>query len=182
MNLKPQDIMVALKLCTYPGSRPPLSQIALDLAMSVSEVHAALKRLQNARLIHGPELKEKPNVSALEEFLVHGLKYAFPVERGEITRGVLTSYAAEPLRREVAPGNDPPPVWPFTGGHDKGVALRPLYKTAPIAALRDPALYELLVLVDAIRDGRMRERKLAERLLTQRLKQTDAQSQSRTAH
>jgi DNA-binding Lrp family transcriptional regulator len=107
MNLKPQDIMVALKLCTYPGARPPLSQVAVDLAMSASEVHAALKRLQNAHLIHGPELKEKPNVSALEEFLVHGLKYAFPVERGEITRGVLTSYAAEPLRREVAPGNDP---------------------------------------------------------------------------
>jgi hypothetical protein len=182
MNLKPQDIMVALKLCTYLGSRPPLSQVALDLAMSASEVHAALKRLQNARLIHGAELKEKPNVSALEEFLVHGLKYAFPVERGEMTRGVLTSYAAEPLRGEVALGNDPPPVWPFTGGPDKGIALRPLYKTAPIAALRDPALYELLALVDAIRDGRMRERKLAERLLTQRLHKSDAQSQSRTAH
>ena len=79
--------MVALKLCTYSAGRPPLSKVALDLAMSASEVHAALKRLQNAHLIHGPELKLKPNVSALEEFLVHGAEYAFPAERGEITLG-----------------------------------------------------------------------------------------------
>jgi len=36
-------------------------------------------------------------------------------------------------------------------------------KNVPHAALRDPALYELLALVDAIRDGRASERNLAER-------------------
>jgi len=41
-------------------------------------------------------------------------------------------------------------------GDTRGIALEPLYKTAPIAALRDPVLYEFLALVDAIRDGRAR--------------------------
>jgi len=167
--LKPQDVMVALKLCTYASGRPPFSQIALDLGMSPSEVHAAVKRLESAHLIHGTELKGKPNLSALEEFLLHGVKYAFPAKRGEMTRGVATSYAAEPLRRQISSGDEPPPVWPYAEGRDRGVSLSPLYKTAPFAALRDPVLYEYLALVDAIRDGRMRERALAERGLIQRL-------------
>ena len=170
MNLKPQDMVVALKLCTYRSSRPPFSQVAFDLAMSASEVHAAVKRLQSARLVHGSELNGRPNVSALEEFLIHGIKYAFPAERGGITRGILTSYAAEPLRHEISPGNEPPPVWPYPQGHDRGIAFQPLYKSVPLAALRDPALHEYLALVDAIRDGRTRERKIAERELSHRLK------------
>ena len=36
-----------------------------------------------------------------------------------------------------------------------------LYKSVPKAAARDFKLYELLVLVDAIRDGRAREKKIA---------------------
>jgi hypothetical protein len=47
----------------------------------------------------------------------------------------------------------------------RGVAFAPLYKMAPIAALRDPVLYEQLALIDAIRDGRARERQLAEQEL-----------------
>ena len=37
------------------------------------------------------------------------------------------------------------------------------------AALQDPRLYELLALVDAIRDGRAREREIAVRELTSRI-------------
>ena len=172
MALKPQDVMVALKLCAYPSVRPPFSQVGLDLGMSPSEVHGAVKRLQRAHLVHDAALRERPNISALEEFLVHGLKYAFPAERGAMSRGVLTSYAAEPLRHQVSPGDEPPPVWPYADGKDRGMSLQPLYKTAPFAALRDPVLYEYLALVDAIRDGRMRERLLAQKELVLRLQQS----------
>ena len=44
-----------------------------------------------------------------------------------------------------------------------------LHKSAPAAA-KDPALYELLALIDAVRDGRVRERKLAEKELSTRLR------------
>ena len=63
-------------------------------------------------------------------------------------------------------------MWPFPDGHHRGVSLDPLYKTAPAAALRDPFLYELLALIDALREGRARERKLAEKELIARIRQT----------
>jgi len=181
MNLKPQDIMVALKLCTYDSKRPPMSMIAIDLNMSPSEIHAAIKRLQQARLLHGSELHDKPNISALEEFLLHGVKYAFPAEHGEVTRGLPTSFAAPPLKDEIVSGDELPPVWPWRDGETRGIALEPLYRTAPAAALRDPILYELLALVDAIRDGRARERKIAEKELISRLRTENVKAQSRTA-
>jgi hypothetical protein len=108
-------------------------------------------------------------MAALEEFLVHGVKYVFPAKRGEPTRGVPTSYAAQPLRQVIAPGDEPPPVWPYAAGTKRGTAFEPLYKMAPKAALRDPVLYEYLALVDALRDGRARERKLAEEMIVARL-------------
>lgn len=89
--------MVALKLLGYAGGRPPFAQIANDLSMSPSEVHAAMRRAQAAHLVHGPELSDRPNLSALEEFLIHGIKYSFPAEHGTLSRGIPTSYAAEPL-------------------------------------------------------------------------------------
>ncbi len=138
--------------------------------MSPSEVHAAVKRAQRSHLLHGPELGERPNLSAIEEFLIHGLKYAFPAERGEPTRGVPTSYAAEPLRKVIVQGNELPPVWPYPAGSRRGIAFEPLYRQAPKAALRDPVLHEFLALVDALRDGRARERKLAEEMLLSRLR------------
>jgi hypothetical protein len=161
MVLKPQDIVVVLKLCGYGSSRPPFAQIAGDLVMSPSEVHGALKRAQAAHLVHGSEMNSRPNLSAIEEFLIHGVKYAFPAEHGGSTRGLPTSHAAAPLNRLIAAGDDPIPVWPHPEGKKRGIALAPLYKTVPDAALRDQALYQKLALVDALRDGRVRERKLA---------------------
>lgn len=146
-----------------------MSVIAADLGLSPSEVHAAIKRLHQARLLHGPEMRDKPNYAALEEFLLHGLKYVFPAEHGPVTRGVPTSYAAHPLKDEIVLGDELPPVWPWRDGQTRGIALEPLYKTAPRAALRDSVLYELLALVDAVRDGRARERNIAERELLKRL-------------
>jgi hypothetical protein len=124
-----------------------------------------MKRAQAARLVHGPELSNRPNLSALEEFLIHGIKYSFPAEHGTLSRGIPTSYAAEPLSRLIAPSDDPIPVWPYARGQRRGIALVPLYKMVPSAALKDPVLYEQLALIDAIRDGRPRERQLAEREL-----------------
>ena len=174
--------MVVLKLCGYQRKRPPMSIVAADLNMSPSEIHAAIKRLQQARLLHGPEMEDKPNLSAIEEFLLHGVKYAFPAEHGQVTRGLPTSFAAPPLKSDIVPGDELPPVWPWRDGETRGIAFEPLYKTAPAAALRDPLLYELLALVDAIRDGRARERKLAEKQLIDRLHVGNVKAQSRSAH
>lgn len=175
MILKPQDIVVALKLCGYaPITRPPYGTIAAELKMSASEINSAVQRLKAFRLLHSPEMSEKPNLSALEEFLIHGVKYAFPATRGGMTRGMPTSYAAEPLCRLIKAGSEPVPVWADPQGTTRGIALAPLYKTVPEAAKLDSLLYERLALIDAIRDGRERERNLAEKELKNRLEQIEA--------
>ena len=164
----------ALKLIAAESDRPPYSQLAGELAISPSEVHASAKRAQLARLLHGPELNSRPNFAAIEEFLVHGLKYAFPPKRGELTRGIPTSYAAEPLRSLIPQGDEPAPVWHYENGKQRGVAFEPLYKAAPVAALRDLLFYEYLALADALRDGRSREKRYAEEELHRRFRQASA--------
>ena len=178
MVLKPQDVYVALKLAAAQSRRPPYARLAAELGMSASEVHACVKRAAASGLLHGMELQYRPNRTALEEFLVHGLKYAFPPERGVVSRGVPTSYAAEPLRSLVTGSSDMAPVWPYPEGAQRGIAFNPLYKTAPAAALRDRRFYEYLALADALREGRARERKIAERELHRRLYAKHARQKS----
>lgn len=178
MVLKPQDVYVALKIVAAESGRAPYSQLAAELAMSPSEVHASVKRAQSCHLLHGPQRKNRPNFSALEEFLLHGLKYVFPPDRGELTRGIPTSYAAEPLRDLITQGNDPSPVWPYEEGTHRGIGFEPLYRTAAIAALRDRVFYEYLALADALRDGRTRERSVAEAELCRRLRECNERLKS----
>lgn len=170
MNLKPQDVVVLMKLFGYGESRPPYSVIASELSMSQSEVNAAVKRLQAAKLIHGAIMNERPILAASEEFLLHGVKYAFPAKRGHFVKGIPTAYAAEPLSELIDPGRDPIPVWPYEKGKIRGLSLVPLYKSVPDASMRDKVLYRRLALLDSIRDGGARERKLAERELLKSLR------------
>ena len=56
----------------------------------------------------------------------------------------------------------------------KGPTLSPIYRTAPQAALADPALHRLLALLDALRTGRARERSMASKLMEIELTQAFA--------
>jgi hypothetical protein len=162
VSLKPQDVAVVLKLALQAAERPSYAQLAADLGLSASEAHAAVRRAQQVGLV---DADRRPNRTALLEFLVHGLKYVFAAVRGPVTRGMPTAHAAPPLEAELAGGGDLPPVWPSPEGTVRGEALEPLYRSAVKAAQRDPQLYECLALIDAIRSGRARERKLAEQHL-----------------
>lgn len=75
-------------------------------------------------------------------------------------RGIPTSYAAPPLCALISSSADPP-VWPHPMGSTRGSAFSPLHKTVPEAAALGGQLYQLLALVDAIRDGQAREAALA---------------------
>ena len=167
--MKAQDLAVVLDVCRH-RQRPPYAQLAAELFMSSSEVHSAVNRAVASGLLHGAEMENRPNLGAVEEFVLHGVRYAFPAERGEPSRGVATSYGAEPLRSLIGGVDEFGPVWPFPAGPSRGVALEPLYTGAPRAALQDPVLYEYLALVDALRAGRARDRSLAEDLMVARLR------------
>jgi len=168
-ELKPQDVLVLLKLVSYGAERWTYAELAEDLRLSPSMVFSAIKRSQKARLLGSGEGPLRPLRGNLQEFLVHGVKYVFPVIRGGLARGIPTAYAAPPLNREISQSTDPPPVWPHPEGQVRGLEFSPIHRAAPGAALKDPKLYELLALSDAIRGGRARERELAIRELKVRL-------------
>jgi hypothetical protein len=108
MILKPQDIVVLLKLVAINDSDWSYNSLANDLAMSPAEVHAGIKRCVAARLFN--QQRNAPIRSALLEFLVHGVKYVFLPDRGALTRGIPTGYAAPPLNSLIVQTNEPPPV------------------------------------------------------------------------
>jgi hypothetical protein len=165
--IKPQGIIVALNACQNSPSSSYADK-ALELGMSASEVHAAERRLAEARLLN--PIDKTIQKKAFLNFLVHGVPYAFAVAPKEMTRGLPTAWAAPDLADRFAASNQPIPVWPDQNGDVQGVAIKPLYRSASQAAQKNPKLYELLALVDALRIGRARERKIAAKLLDERLK------------
>lgn len=170
--LRPQDLVVLLRLSLVKDAPPTYAVLASELSLTASEVHAGVERATVAQLARKEESGKPFAVrEALRLFVQQGARYAFPAVRGEAARGMPTGYAASPLREKIAQSNDPIPVWPFKNGTARGVALYPLYPTVPEAASRNSKLYELLVLFDAIRGGSARERALAITLLDERLKE-----------
>lgn len=170
MMLKAQDLVVLLKLVAL-GHRPwTFQSLAMELSISQSEVHAGVRRAVGAGLMtDAARATGQPLRAALLEFLVHGVKYAYPPERGALTLGLPTGYAAPPLNQVIVGSSDPPPVWPYAEGTVRGLAFAPLYRSVPLAAMRDAQLYELLTLVDAIRDGRAGAADFAAQALASRL-------------
>ena len=167
--LRPQDLVVLLRLSLEPGPAPTYAALAAELSLTASEVHAGVERARVAQLVRkGAAGKPVVVLQALRMFVQHGARYSFPATRGEATRGMPTVHAAEPLTSLVVQSGEPVPVWPHKQGTVRGMAFYPLYPTVPEAAARNPALYELLVLFDAIRGGSAREHKLAVDLLDAR--------------
>ena len=80
-----------------------------------------------------------------------------------------TRYAASPLKGLLVQSDEPPPVWPDPKGQVRGEAFSLLYKSVPKAIRQDQKLYELLVLVDAIRGGSAREQEIAVQEIAKRL-------------
>jgi hypothetical protein len=180
--LKPQDIVMLLKILSTltlskgaPDDELTQNELARRLCMSPSEVNAGIKRLVLSGLLGPVQRAERvlflPIKAAVEECLISGVKYFFPVQLGAYTRGIATSYAAPIFEKLILRGADPIPVWPYGEGEQRGLALTPLYRSVPQALAKhpDPLFYELLVLIDAIRAGRARERTVAIQLLKEKI-------------
>lgn len=168
--LHPSDVAVALCLSVASASDVDdlgYREIGERVRISHGEAHNAIKRLRVARLVaaHSHMVAK----SFLVEFLLHGVRYAFPPMLGAPTRGVPTGPAA-PLLGEGFSGEAEMLVWPSAEGAARGASLVPLIPSAPDLPAHNPALYELLVIVDVLRVGRSRERRVAETLLRSRLR------------
>lgn len=163
--LKPQDIVIVMKILAKGNESWSQPLIAMEIGMSVSEVNSGIKRALASGLLRIKNKKATPVKVAVEEFLIYGLKYVFPIERGEPTRGLPTGYAAKVFENQFAKSDELPPVWPDAEGVIKGYAVKPLYKSVPFAAKQDQKLYNLLAIIDVLRSGRAREVQLAKKML-----------------
>jgi hypothetical protein len=172
MILKPQDLLVTLKLLAGTGKHWTYPTLADSLGMSASEVHAAVKRAQVVQFLRlDAPLSQEPNTLAVREFLIHGAKYAFPGQFGPWGCGIPTSHSSSPIQEEYGASKGTVSlVWAHPEGTVNGHTVDPLYRSAPLAALRDPLLYEWLALLDAVRVGHPRERQIAIRIIDERLK------------
>lgn len=175
MELKPQELLVLFKVAAHTQRQWTYAALGEELYLSAAEVHASVRRAVFAGLAVSTDRRRwSPVGPALLEFAVHGARYAFPVELGAVKRGVPTSFGAAPLAELIVSKPGELPVWPHLQGAAKGPSVSPIYKTAPQAALIDPALHQMLALLDALRMGRQRERALAGKLLAERLNQRHA--------
>lgn len=164
-QLKPQDVLLLLKIVSEDS--PSWNQIpmAKTLGLSQSEVSEAVGRCKFAGLL-APNGKTVMKM-ALMELLQFGLRYVFPAKPGAVVRGVPTSHSAKPLSDDIQ--SSEAYVWPYSKGTVRGHSILPLYPSVPEAALNDEKLHELLALVDALRVGRAREKELAIKELKKRL-------------
>lgn len=166
-GIKPQDVLVLLKLCLWQERNWRHMDLALELGLSQTEVSFALARCRASGFLD--EAKKRVNRSALLEFLAHGLKYVYPVQPGSLCRGMPTAHSAPPLLKRIVSDEHDQFVWPYGEGKMRGQAIEPLYESVPLAAEKDPQLHELLALVDAMRVGRAREKSIASEELENRI-------------
>lgn len=153
-GMRPQDIVVLLKILSMKNDDWRNIDIANALQISPSEVSEALNRSKIARLIDSK--KRSVHVNAFKEFLIYGLKYVFPTEPGAMVKGIPTAHSASPIKNHISSGADVY-VWPYAKGNVRGQAIEPLYKTIAASVQDDKLFYELLVIIDTIRVGRVRE-------------------------
>ena len=139
--LKGQDVVVLLKLL---GRVEPVGvrQLAAELSFDVAGTHRSLRRLDDAWLCS--RVCRGVHIPHAEEFLVHAVRFCFPAQLGGEAPGTPTSWAAEPLKSELADSTDLPPVWPDAFGTVRGLVFEPLHSMVPEAAKSDPKLAERL--------------------------------------
>lgn len=155
--LKPQDVVLLLKIASDANTSWNQKPIATSLGLSQSEVSQSVARCKYAGLLatDGKTVMKM----ALIEFLQFGLRYVFPEKPGPMVRGVPTSHSAAPLNAYIQ--SSVAYVWPYGKGTVRGQSIQPLYPSVPQAVLKDPKLHELLALADALRVGRAREKEIA---------------------
>lgn len=168
LRTHPFDVVLAVRLLQPAGTLAPLAD---ELGVAPSQIHASLGRLASAGLLR-PDTRST-NVRALGEFILGGVRYAFPVVRGPLTEGVPTAYSTAPLAAVVDAVDVV--VWPAPQAPTRvrGFSLTPLYARAPSLVERSPETYRIVSIVDAFRLGDARIRSMAraelERALGRRL-------------
>lgn len=166
------DTMILVRLA---ADRTPWTfrSLGKELNLDPAALHRSVARLKEAGLLNEDR---DVNRAAVEEYLIHAVRYISPAKRGSLERGMPTAWAIEPLRGLVADAGEPPPVWPDPHGDVRGQAVQPIADEIISLSKARPDLQEWFALIDGIRIGRARERQLATRELKKLLRADPASS------
>lgn len=160
-SLRGQDVVVAAALFALRGSDAAQSEVARTLGVPRSRVSESVRRLEDNGL-YSRALGALRSARFLD-LLVHGLPWLFPVQPGDVKRGMPTSHAGPILDELIA--SSQPYVWPCVQGKVEGRAVAPIHRHALSAARALPEAYAILSLADGVRVGRVREKRLASEAL-----------------
>ena len=155
--MRPQDIVILLKMLTIEISSWQYRDLASSLSISISEVSESLNRSHSAGLVD--ESRRKVYRLNLMEFIEHGLHYVFPQQPGRMVTGIPTAHS-HPFYQNLFV-SEIQYAWEDENGTIRGLSIEPLYKTVVQAARQDELLYKILASIDIIRVGRTRELKVA---------------------
>lgn len=156
--LKPQDVaIVIMVLCKNNDSNWRQVEVAEDLFISQGEVAKSLARLKKAGLISG----KRVNRAAIKEFLIHAVKYLFPVEVGALGIGIRTAVMDPFFKNSIIQNDEDIYVWPSPKGTERGQVITPFYKNLAEAARNNKKFYEICSIVELLRLGRVREKNIA---------------------
>jgi len=165
--MRPQDIVILLKIISCFNNNRKWNTVTLSRELYISQSEISESLMRSVYIGFMGQNKKDIYKNALYEFVIHGLKYSFPVKPGYSVRGIPTAHSARPLSGIFH--SDEKYVWADADGDSRGFVIEPLYKTVAKAVKEDELLYEMLALIDAIRVGKAREIKIASEELKKRI-------------
>lgn len=176
--LKAQDILILIRLLLAQkrGEVGGYQSLSVWTGVSLSECHAAVGRLARAGLVQSDLAGSSAgfswvvSASLSREFLEHALKFIFPLQVGAEQRGILTGTQVPGVNEKPAGVIESEKwVWPSAVGETRGMAVIPIYRSVPKAALQDADLHQAMAALDLARSSQARLRRLGLEWLQTRL-------------
>lgn len=152
-------------MALFADNRYSLLALEQSTGISKSQISLAIKRCVAVKLLFMKNGVPYVNVHDLFNVIRYSIMFFFPVKRVGFQYGVPIAASSMFLNKKIILNQENPMVWAYTKGNVWGEAIEPIYPTAPAAAMKDPILYQLLVLVDAIRANNPREKMVASKEL-----------------
>ncbi|RYZ27694.1 MAG: hypothetical protein EOP49_42100 [Sphingobacteriales bacterium] len=156
-SMRPQDIVVLLKIISLNGETWMNKELAAALFLSPAEISNSLHRSTISGLLDADRCRVR--LQSLIEFLNYGLPYVFPQMPGGMAKGMPTGHSHDYLKDKIITSETL--VWPDAENNHRGFSVQPLYPGAVRAAKSDARLYLYLALTDVLRMGKVREKALA---------------------
>jgi hypothetical protein len=147
-GIKSEDVLVLLKLAVWKDFNWDLELLAEELGHSPFEIRSSLIGLHRLGLVD--KSSDKIRMEEFKKFLIFDLNSLFPVQPGDITKGMSTG--AKPGRFfSMGLPYTSIWVWPNPNGMDQGYEIKPLSPHCCFAALTDPRLRHLLAVTETMR-------------------------------